>query len=219
MAPDTRPWLRAFLLQVQHLCCVGDRCAVGEPESAEEKLSMQKEEEAGCTQLHIQRGRPGFDPWVGKIPGEGSGNPLQYSCLENPMDGGAWRPFAHQAPPSPGLLSFMKSTVNMLIRSNLNIQGPIPAEVPGGGPSLFYPHHLPPGVPLESQRHKFQVSRLESSLSSVPRRQDILSISTYLELTEHFFKAFPFFFFYFLNLFLPLRWGCALLGQTHRGRP
>ena len=34
-----------------------------------------------------------FDPWAGKIrsPGEGSGNPLQDSCLENPMDGGAWR--------------------------------------------------------------------------------------------------------------------------------
>ena len=32
----------------------------------------------------------GFDPWVGKIPGEGNGNPLQYSCLENPMDRGAW---------------------------------------------------------------------------------------------------------------------------------
>ena len=26
----------------------------------------------------------------GSIPGEGNGNPLQYSCLENPMDGGAW---------------------------------------------------------------------------------------------------------------------------------
>ena len=30
--------------------------------------------------------RHGFDPWVGKIPGEGNGNFLQYSCLENPMD-------------------------------------------------------------------------------------------------------------------------------------
>ena len=28
--------------------------------------------------------RPGFDPWVGKIPGEGNGNPLQYYCLEIP---------------------------------------------------------------------------------------------------------------------------------------
>ena len=26
----------------------------------------------------------------GRFPGEGNGNPLQYSCLENPMDGGAW---------------------------------------------------------------------------------------------------------------------------------
>ena len=28
-------------------------------------------------------------PGSGKFPGEGNGNPLQYSCLENPMDGGA----------------------------------------------------------------------------------------------------------------------------------
>ena len=26
-----------------------------------------------------------------RSPGEGNGNPLQYSCLENPMDGGAWQ--------------------------------------------------------------------------------------------------------------------------------
>ena len=32
-----------------------------------------------------------FDPWVGKTPGEGNGDPLQYSCLENPMDRRAWR--------------------------------------------------------------------------------------------------------------------------------
>ena len=29
-------------------------------------------------------------PGLGRSPGEGTGNPLQYSCLENPMDGGAW---------------------------------------------------------------------------------------------------------------------------------
>ena len=38
----------------------------------------------------LQCERPGFYPWVGKIPGEGNDNPLQHSCLENPMDGGAW---------------------------------------------------------------------------------------------------------------------------------
>ena len=33
--------------------------------------------------------RCGFNPWVGKIPGVGNGNPLQYSCLGNAMDKGA----------------------------------------------------------------------------------------------------------------------------------
>ena len=32
----------------------------------------------------------GSIPGSGRSPGEGNGNPLQYSCLENPMDGEAW---------------------------------------------------------------------------------------------------------------------------------
>ena len=32
----------------------------------------------------------GSMPGSGRSPGEGNGNPLQYSCLENPTDGGAW---------------------------------------------------------------------------------------------------------------------------------
>ena len=32
----------------------------------------------------------GSVPGLGRSPGEGNGNPLQYSCLENPMDRGAW---------------------------------------------------------------------------------------------------------------------------------
>ena len=32
----------------------------------------------------------GSIPGSGRSPGEGNGNPLQYSCLENPMDGRAW---------------------------------------------------------------------------------------------------------------------------------
>ena len=35
-------------------------------------------------------GDPGSIPGSGRPPGEGNGNPLQYSCLENPMEGGAW---------------------------------------------------------------------------------------------------------------------------------
>ena len=35
-------------------------------------------------------GDQGLIPGSGRSPGEGNGNPLQYYCLENPMDGGAW---------------------------------------------------------------------------------------------------------------------------------
>ena len=35
-------------------------------------------------------GDPGAIPGFGRSPGEGNGNPLQHSCLENPMDRGAW---------------------------------------------------------------------------------------------------------------------------------
>ena len=35
-------------------------------------------------------GDPGSVPELGRFPGEENGNPLQYSCLENPMEGGTW---------------------------------------------------------------------------------------------------------------------------------
>ena len=41
-------------------------------------------------------GDPGLIPGSGRSPGEGNGNPLQYSCLENPMDGGAWWATVHR---------------------------------------------------------------------------------------------------------------------------
>ena len=37
----------------------------------------------------------GSIPGSGRSPGEGNGNPLQYSCLENPMDRGAWWATVH----------------------------------------------------------------------------------------------------------------------------
>ena len=37
----------------------------------------------------------GSTPGLGRSPEVGNGNSLQYSCLENPMDGGAWRATAH----------------------------------------------------------------------------------------------------------------------------
>ena len=40
-------------------------------------------------------GDPGSIPGWGRSPGEGNGNPVQYSCLENPTDGGAWWATVH----------------------------------------------------------------------------------------------------------------------------
>ena len=40
---------------------------------------------------------------LGRSPGEGNGNPLQYSCLENPMDRGAWQAIVHGIAESPDL--------------------------------------------------------------------------------------------------------------------
>ena len=40
-------------------------------------------------------GDVGSVPGSGRSPGEGNGNPVQYSCLENPMDRGAWRGTVH----------------------------------------------------------------------------------------------------------------------------
>ena len=44
-------------------------------------------------QCRCQRCR--FHPWVVRAPKGGHGNPLQYSCLENPMDRGAWQATVH----------------------------------------------------------------------------------------------------------------------------
>ena len=38
----------------------------------------------------------GSIPGLGRSPGEGNGSPLQYSCLENPMDRGAWWATVHE---------------------------------------------------------------------------------------------------------------------------
>ena len=50
----------------------------------------------------------GLIPGSGRSPGEGNGNPLQYSCLENPMDGGAWWAAVHGVTKSRTQLSDLK---------------------------------------------------------------------------------------------------------------
>ena len=45
--------------------------------------------------LPANAGDVGSIPELGRLPGEGNGNPLQYSCLENPLDRGAWQAVVH----------------------------------------------------------------------------------------------------------------------------
>ena len=61
-----------------HLCSI-NLCKVGFPGGSEDKASA------------CNAGDPGSIPGLGRSPGEGNGNPIQYSCLENPMDRGPWR--------------------------------------------------------------------------------------------------------------------------------
>ena len=52
-------------------------------------FKKKKKKKAGlpwCKESACQCSRSKFEPWVGKTPGGGHGNPLRYSCLENPKD-------------------------------------------------------------------------------------------------------------------------------------
>jgi len=51
-----------------------------------------------------------FDPWIVKIPWGKHGNPLQYSCLENPMDRGAWQAIVHRVTKSRTWLKWFSSS-------------------------------------------------------------------------------------------------------------
>ena len=55
------------------------------------RLSGKKNSPANAGDL----GHTGLIPELGRSPGEGNGNSLQYSCLENPMDIGAWQATVH----------------------------------------------------------------------------------------------------------------------------
>ena len=49
-----------------------------------------------CKEFACNAGDPGLVPGLGRSPGRGHGNPLQYSCLENSMGRGAWWATVHR---------------------------------------------------------------------------------------------------------------------------
>ena len=65
-------------------------------------------------------GNPGFIPGLGRCPGEGNGNPLQYSCLGNPLDRGAWRALVHEIAKSRTWLS-NEHTASIMVASQVKL--------------------------------------------------------------------------------------------------
>ena len=71
-------------------------------------------ESSGGSQVKVsacKAGDLGSIPGSGRSPGEQNGTPLQYSCLENPMDGGAWWATVHGVAKSQTRLSDLTHTI------------------------------------------------------------------------------------------------------------
>ena len=90
--------------------------AVGEEELKSLLMKVKEESEkiglklnypgrSDCKASAYNMGDPGLIPALGRSPWEGNGNPLQYSCLENPMDGGVWWEADHRVAKSRTWLS------------------------------------------------------------------------------------------------------------------
>ena len=66
-------------------------------------------------------GDEGLIPGLGRSPGGGHGNPLQYSCPGNPMDRGAWRAIVHGVAVRHDLVTeqYVKNIINLLQYSTI----------------------------------------------------------------------------------------------------
>ena len=66
-------------------------------------------------------GDQGLIPGLERSPGEGNGNPLQYSCLENPMEGGAWKATVHGVAKSRTRLSDFTHSLKLHFISEMSV--------------------------------------------------------------------------------------------------
>ena len=124
-------------------------------------------------------GDPGSIPGSGRSPGEGNGNPLQYSCPENHMDGGAWKAAVHGVAKNLTWLSdftftlhFHASEKEMATHSSV-----LAWRIPGMGE--------PGGLPSMGSHSRTRLKWLSSSSSRLKRKygisRDFLSDHIFLD--------------------------------------
>ena len=85
--------------------------------------SPNKTTKNGCSEVKASAsnaGEPGSIPGLGRSPGEGNGNPLLYSCLENPMDWGAWWAAVHRVTKSRTRLSDLTYLLTYLCSNSMS---------------------------------------------------------------------------------------------------
>ena len=90
-------------------------------------------------------GDAGLIPGSGRSPGEGNDNPLQYSCLENPMDGGVWQATCHGVEKSQTKLSDFTFTFTLHCPGLHRFRTPICTDGPQNSEHFPCPSHLSSG--------------------------------------------------------------------------
>ena len=84
LAPPGKPHVgTGFIYKIMMICITVQSCTADFPGGSDGKVSAYNVGDLGSI------------PGSGRSPGEGNGNSFQYSCLENPMDRGAWWAAVH----------------------------------------------------------------------------------------------------------------------------
>ena len=144
-------------------------------------------------------GDPALIPELGRSPGEGSGNPPQYSCLENPMNRGAWWATVHGVSPLSDWVHYLSKLSNLLNlvfgqRKNYNwFLSPRNLPKPGVCHGTVHSHlsHLPispsPPWPLLTTSEEEENMCLSSENAAFPSKPSKLSwplLVTHCELSR-----------------------------------
>ena len=111
-------------------------------------------------------GDPGLIPGSGRSPGEGNGNPLQYSSLGNPMDRGAWQATVHRIARvrhdcATNFLSFL-----LILFPYRSLQSTEQSSLYYRGLQLFFIYPFYPHFPLSNLKFVFYILQSQSHKTS-----------------------------------------------------